>query len=574
MFKFQNFVIVFIIFLCCFLSVNNINAFYDPLSVSNNKYGIHIADPNDLKDVRSLVNSSGGDWGYVTLVIPDSDKNSGKWQQIFNEMRKDHLIPIVRLATHVQNDYWVKPDAHDIDDWISFLNSLNWPIENRYVILFNEPNHAKEWGNSLDPEGYADLTVNFAKKLKDSDSDYYILPAGLDDSAANGIESMDAEKYWDRILKNNANYFDYFDGLTSHSYPNPAFSGYPWQIGRGTLLSYQWELNLLNSLGVNKNLPVFITETGWMHNSGKQINLHLLSPDTVASYYTQAAASVWQDNRIVCITPFVFNYQDIPFDHFSWKTIGASEYYSFYNAYKNITKIKGDPIQRQKYEIDKSILPFFLVSGSEYNFSFNLKNSGQNILNSVDGYKIEISDKKNITSKTEYDAPYLEPNSTINVSLKYFTPNEVTNLDLVVKIGKPGDQMVLEEKNIRLIPPPSIQIGVQLGWKIDNSAKSAKVLIYDRDNHITAIYNSLPLISGIIKVTNLHNIIPHDPYRIVVIVPYYLPRQLKVNLTQNTTNIKMSRFYPFDINQDGNFSINDLWKMLFFKPEFIRNLFF
>src|SRR3989338_2024841 len=52
-------------------------------------------------------------------------------------------------------------------------------------------------------------------------------------------------------------------GLASHSYPNPGFSGVPYGFGRGTVRTYQWELDLLKQLGV-KDMPVFITETGWV----------------------------------------------------------------------------------------------------------------------------------------------------------------------------------------------------------------------------------------------------------------------------------------------------------------------
>ena len=39
---------------------------YNPLAVPNNRYGIHIVDTNDIPQLPALVNSSGGDWGYVT----------------------------------------------------------------------------------------------------------------------------------------------------------------------------------------------------------------------------------------------------------------------------------------------------------------------------------------------------------------------------------------------------------------------------------------------------------------------------------------------------------------------------
>src|SRR4030067_3611659 len=67
----------------------------------NNKFGIHLAQPHldELEKTKELVNSNGGDWGYVTLVIQENDRDKNKWQEVFDRMRQLHLIPIIRLAT-------------------------------------------------------------------------------------------------------------------------------------------------------------------------------------------------------------------------------------------------------------------------------------------------------------------------------------------------------------------------------------------------------------------------------------------------------------------------------------------
>ena len=50
-------------------------AIVDPLKSANNKFGIHITDENDLDEARALINSSGGDWGYITLVIREDERD-------------------------------------------------------------------------------------------------------------------------------------------------------------------------------------------------------------------------------------------------------------------------------------------------------------------------------------------------------------------------------------------------------------------------------------------------------------------------------------------------------------------
>ena len=97
----------------------------NPTAVPNNKFGIHINNENELKDASLLVNSTEGDWGYVTFVITEAERNHDRWQQTFDQMRRLHLIPIVRIATKVDGDNWQIPNNAEINNWIAFLNSLN-----------------------------------------------------------------------------------------------------------------------------------------------------------------------------------------------------------------------------------------------------------------------------------------------------------------------------------------------------------------------------------------------------------------------------------------------------------------
>ena len=71
---------------------------------------------------------------------------TGKWQEIFNRMRKKSTYTALsELQLILKAIHGLFRRNTDITTWVDFLDSLNWPIENRYVILFNEPNHAKEW---------------------------------------------------------------------------------------------------------------------------------------------------------------------------------------------------------------------------------------------------------------------------------------------------------------------------------------------------------------------------------------------------------------------------------------------
>ena len=335
--------LVLILIYLLFINVEKSYAVYDPVSVSNNKYGIHIIDDNDLNSAAALVNSSGGDWGYVTLVITESNRNTEKWSGIFKRMERYHLIPIIRLASSLEGDTWQIPQIQQADAWADFLESLPWYTQNRYIILFNEPNHAKEWGGIINPEGYADILVAFSQKLKEKSDEFFILQAGFDASAPNSSLTRDEAGYLNHMLAYKPDLFDLIDGWTSHSYPNPHFKGKVTDTGRGSLVTYKWELEFLKSKGIYKSLPVFITETGWPHDQEAQNGSVFYSTEVVSDYITKAATIVWQDSIITAVTPFLLNYQSYPFANFSWQKLNSNKFYPQFDAYRSIAKIKGEP---------------------------------------------------------------------------------------------------------------------------------------------------------------------------------------------------------------------------------------
>ncbi|MEK7141679.1 MAG: hypothetical protein AAB800_04010 [Patescibacteria group bacterium] len=564
-------IFLFLVFL--FVFPQTVGALYDPTSVPNNKYGILIVDISDIPELPALLNSTGGDWGYVTLVIPDNDRDHTKWQKIFDQLRRLHLIPIVRLATHVQGSSWAKPNENDVREWVQFLSKLNWPVENRYIVIFNEPNHAKEWGNTIDPEGYAKMLVAFAKELKASSQDFFILPAGLDASAASDGQSLDELEFLNRMKQAEPGVFDALDGWTSHAYPNPGFSGSPGAVGRRSLRAYQWELGILRSLDFTKKIPVFITETGWLHSQGKYTNTKLLSSESVGDNIRYAAVSVWNDPIIAAVTPFIFNYQDTLFDHFSWRQFGSDSYYPHYYAYQGIPKTKGTPRQRQSYETESTLFPTTLIADSTYTFSSSIRNTGQGILDVRDGYALEIEDSNQSFAVIVEPLPFLEPGQKGTISFHLKTPKKPGVYPVRAIITHYAQQTTILEKNLEIIPPPSLALHAQLGWRTTSDARDVQVLIYDKDFLIQKIVG-LTMTKGQVLVPGLTNIIPGGEYRIVVLVPQYLPRQYIGILGSTLTKISVKRFLPLDVNEDGTFSLADFVALIRSSPKTILSLFF
>ena len=322
--------------LICILTIifcftRNVYAIEDPLLILNNKFGVHILFTSELEKARELVNSSGGDWGYITIPIQALDKDLEKWQKFMDDCRRLHLIPIIRIATenhYFNTSVWRKPQGADILDFANFLNSLEWPVKNRYVIIFNEVNRGDEWERSPDPGEYAQILNYATETFKSVSADFFIISAGLDNASANNqyyyMTAMDQEV---------PGIFGKIDGLGSHSYPNPAFSVAPWIITDKSISSFKFEKNLAYQLS-GRALPVFITETGWSQEK--------ISESQIASYFIYAFENVWSDQSIVAVTPFLLQAGPGPFKQFT--LVGENgNFNEISKAIFAIKKTKGAP---------------------------------------------------------------------------------------------------------------------------------------------------------------------------------------------------------------------------------------
>lgn len=302
-------------------------AIYDPLSVPNNKVGIHILTTNEVDQAAKLVNSSGGDWGYVTIPLQSTDRDREKWTEFFLKCRQNHLIPIIRLSTYFADQSWVTPNANDLVDFANFLNEMPWPVKNRYIIIFNEPNHAAEWGGQVNPFEYATLLIQAKNIFKSRSQDFFILSAGLDMSVPNSNTSMDALKYYRLMTQAQPDWPQTIDGLSAHAYPNPGFISSVFAKNRFSVKSYLFEQQLLLSFGVQPK-PIFITETG------------TIKP---GDFFTPGYTQVWTEPNIVTITPFLLFAGAGQFTPFSLLDERLQPKAS-YSALANLTKSRGSPL--------------------------------------------------------------------------------------------------------------------------------------------------------------------------------------------------------------------------------------
>lgn len=339
--KFFLFLLFFLLF------ATNVNA--------SNIFGLHLSDTQDIDKAAPIINSNGGDWGYVTVVIRGDLLNKQVWQDFFDKCRILHITPIVRISTIMENGYWKKPEFSAIDSLTSFLNSLNWPQEKQIVTLFNEPNHASEWGGGVDVKDFVDMSSYTAKKLKTLNPNFYILSSGLDLAAPSNLPNFEsAINFYQQIISYKPDYFNDIDALANHYYP------------ANSPHNYIWELNLLKKLGIKKDLPVYITETGFQNKK--------VAPKLLINYL-----NLWQkDNRIVAVTPFIFNYPYPPFEQFSWLDRAGNLNYE-YQKVVDFSKQKNIISQLNSYQTIFTHLPFIIFPNTTYHGTVELQNTGQAI---------------------------------------------------------------------------------------------------------------------------------------------------------------------------------------------------
>ncbi len=539
-----------IVSLLMFVSAGDVSAQNTP----NNKFGIHLAQPSDedIDRAEELVNSQGGSWGYVTLVIHEDDRKIDKWQPIFDKLRERRLIPIIRLATKPNGGFWERPHSGDAEDWVVFLNELNWVVKNRYIILFNEPNHASEWGGKVDPQHFAQINEEFARKLKEAHPDYFVMMGGVDLAAPSARPSYEDAAVFLRETINEIGIDDfntYFDGLASHSYPNPGFIGSPLATGRTSVRGYDWELSLLQAMGI-KELPVFITETGW--------NGDALPRSQIAENFRYAYQNIWlPDKRVVAVTPFVLNYQGEPFLKFSWVQLNNIGVYPEYEAVQGMTKESGRPEIEEKGTIEFS-LPREIVEKSTYHFRIELKNAGQGIWSEENGYEFILEG----IPKTQYLISSLgtvKPGESRLIDIYFSTQTAIGPSETRFILNR-DNEPILESGiwNYEVVPLPSLAFKALLFPKFRTNDTGFEIQIFDEYEQIVFKKKDLNIEDGNGFIDKIENIALGEQYRVVLLKQYYLPRQAYIVFNKDKNEIRFERMIPLDFDGDGALRWRDI----------------
>ena len=319
----------------------------------NNKYGLYIyAERQDFFErAAELVNSNGGEWGYVLIPYNVKDRDSTKWSRVFDDLNRLKLIPVIQLW-----DVDLEKYESQTKKAASFLGNFDWPIKPRYISVYNEVNDKRFWYGKIDPKGYAQILDYTIDTFKEENEDFVMMNGAFNVSAGNTRDTVDSFYYMKKMNEAVPGIFEKLDAWAAHPYPQPNFSGHPLSTGRWSIRAYEDELNYLKSdLGVKKDLPVFITETGWAHKENAGTDRNFLSEEIVAEYYKYTFEQIWlKDPKVRAVMPFTIKYNS-PFDHFSWIKEDYKSTYKQFDVIKSLSKIAGNPpkLIKGSYKIAK-----------------------------------------------------------------------------------------------------------------------------------------------------------------------------------------------------------------------------
>ena len=305
-----------------------------PVQAQTSKLGIHIMQPQELQAAVGLIkpnNLLDNSWHFVTipLTLDELDKKD-QWQEFFNQAKKHKVVPLVRLATRFKDGTWQVPTKKDVVDQIGFLSSLDWPTDKLYLVAYNEPNHAVEWGGRIDPAGYGRMLTFVADWAHTEEKDFVVLPAAVDQAAPNGSKTLEAFNFLDQMVAASPEILNKIDIWNAHAYPNPGFIASPYSSSKMSLRSFLYELDWLKAK-TDRDFLVIITETGWRQTPFNRWRLD--------DYYTYALKHIWSDSRVIAVTPFTLKGSPGPFSEFSFLDASGkptAQYHALQTAIKRV----------------------------------------------------------------------------------------------------------------------------------------------------------------------------------------------------------------------------------------------
>ncbi|MEQ8677286.1 MAG: hypothetical protein RLP44_27745 [Aggregatilineales bacterium] len=343
------------------------------------KVGVHLLlddgrnnwDPELWESHLSYAARIVGSRGFVVQIIREDDLDVARWQNFMDLADAHGLTPIIRLATtwDEENGYWSAPDDDfeaSAAQWADFLSALDWHSDQKYIAVLNEPNNGHEWGGTPDATAYAQLFAAYADAFHAQIDGAIVMNAALDLYAPDtngepldeeaGISFVSAPRFMEEMIAAVPDIFVKVDVWNSHSYPvgfneppriqslhfdavNGAeaieFEDIPELTYNRGINGYEWELWMLDHLGVTSLPRVIITETGWRHSAASPSALDAgddyPNPYQAARYFEQLLTGhpsgnydpILADNRVIGVIFFALDGVPSEWGHSNLLIMGA-----------------------------------------------------------------------------------------------------------------------------------------------------------------------------------------------------------------------------------------------------------
>ncbi|MCC7367177.1 MAG: SH3 domain-containing protein [Chloroflexi bacterium] len=279
--------------------------------IPNNIVGLNVArlhQPIYIWATSDVVNANGGDWGYITVVwtVADREDRNAEYnfQQFLDRCFEHHVQPIVRVATTFSRSTkpgnsppgskgmdgsWSRPDWDEPRKWRAFFERATWPSRHAWIIVGNEPNLGREWGDEVDAAGYARYLAHFLDVFQDTPR-FDVVSGALDISNSTQLPVMqDALEFLDEMAAAVPSIFERLPAWASNPYR--VISGGPG--ARYTHLAYEAEFDR-----IGREMPVLITEAGHLETGDEM---------EIARFYAEAFRDWMADPKVVAATPLFWH---------------------------------------------------------------------------------------------------------------------------------------------------------------------------------------------------------------------------------------------------------------------------
>ena len=196
-----------------------------------------------------------------------------------------------------------------------------------------------------------------------------------------------------------------------------------------------------------------------------------------------------------------------------------------------------------------------------------MKNEGQAIWDEAEGYEFSLEGDLEGLEVSFSKIKGLEPFEEGVYFMTLTTSSKPVKGQYKI-ILKKGKEKILETQpwELTVLPLPPLYLEIFLFPKFKVRGDDFEVQIFDSRENLVFKKTHLKVVSGKARIERVQNIELGKRYRIVLLKPYYLPRQTFVVFKESGAKAVFKPLLPLDFDLDGNFDLRDFW-FLIKRPE-------